>query len=305
MKQSSKLAPIVLFVFNRPWHTAQTLVSLAHNNLAKKSDLIIFSDGPKTSNDISKVMKVRKYIKGLKGFKSIKVIEQQKNIGLALSIINGVSKVINQHEKVIVMEDDIVTSPYFLTYMNDALDFYNHQEKVMHISGYMYPINNNKKLENTFFLKPATCWGWATWKRAWKHFNKDANFLLETFSKKNIYEFNLNGGFDYFKQVKQNKNGRKNTWAVFWYASIFIQKGLSLHPFQSFVSNIGHDGRGIHCTESNNFDVELNKNYPILFSNKIEESVSAKKALIEYFRKTKTSFLVKVLKKIHKLTLTS
>jgi hypothetical protein len=249
-------------------------------------------------------MQVRKYIKGLKGFKSIKVIEQQKNIGLALSIINGVSKVINQHEKVIVMEDDIVTSAYFLTYMNDSLDFYKHQEKVMHISGYMYPINNNKKLENTFFLKPATCWGWATWKRAWKYFNKDANFLLETFSKKNIYEFNLNESYDYFKQVKHNKIGKINTWAVFWYATIYIQKGLSLHPSQSFVSNIGHDGQGVHCANSNRYDVELSKNYPIKFSNKIEENVFAKKALIKYFRTTKSSFFVKVLKKIHKLILT-
>ena len=300
MNKFSKPAPIILFAYNRPWHTAKTVESLLKNDLAIKSDLIVFSDGAKNFKDIDKVFQVRKYVNGIQGFKSLKVIEQKINIGLAASIINGVTEVINKYGKVIVIEDDVVTSPYFLSFMNDALETYITEEKVMHISGYMYPVKNNC-LEDTFFLKPATCWGWATWKRAWKFFNKDPDYLIDTFDKKMIYDFNLNGSYNYFRQVKFNKIGRINTWAVFWYATIFLQGGLSLHPSHSFVTNIGHDGQGVHCPESDKFDVELNMEYPINFSKKIFEDKLAKRALIEYFIKTKSSFPSKIFKRVQKL----
>jgi len=297
MSSPKFLAPIVLFVYNRPWHTSETINSLKQNFLAKKSDLFIFSDGAKTSHQVKNVLEVRRIIKQVKGFKSVKVIEQKNNIGLASSIINGVTDVINQYQKVIVMEDDMVTSPHFLSFMNDALHFYEPYEKVMHISGYMYPVDN-KNLSNTFFLKLGTCWGWATWKRAWKHFKKDTDFLIDTFDNKMIYDFNLDDAYDYFSQVKNNKLGKINTWAIYWYATIYLQDGLSLHPSSSFVKNIGHDGYGEHCVKSNTYDVELCMEYPIKFSNKLVEDVLARKVLRVFYKTRKISYVNRVARKL-------
>ncbi len=133
----NNLAPIILFTYNRPWHTRQTIEALQKNLYADKSRLIILSDGPKTEIDVPKVQKVREYIKTVKGFRSIEIIEREKNWGLANNIIDGVTRIINEYGKIIVLEDDIVTSPYFLKFMNEALEFYKDEERVMHISGYM------------------------------------------------------------------------------------------------------------------------------------------------------------------------
>ena len=300
MTSSNSTAPIVLFVYNRPWHTSQTINSLKQNFLANKSDLIIFSDGAKTPHQVKNVLEVRKILKQVKGFKSVKVIEQKNNIGLASSIINGVTDVINQYQKVIVMEDDMLTSPHFLSFMNDALHIYEPYEKVMHISGYMYPVDN-KNLNNTFFIKPGTCWGWATWKRAWKYFKKDTDYLIDTFDKKMIYEFNLDDAYDYFAQVRNNKLGKINTWAIYWYANIYLQDGLSLHPSSSFVKNIGHDGYGENCIKSNAYDVELCLEYPIKFSKKLVEDILAREVLRNYFKTIKISYVNRIIKKLQSI----
>jgi len=163
------LAPIVLFVYNRPWHMRQTIEALQKNELAEVSELFIFSDGPKSEADKEKVLEVREYIKTIPGFKSVTLIKRERNIGLAQSIITGVTDVINRYGRIIVLEDDMVTSPYFLKFMNEALEFYKDAEKVVCVHGYIYPIE--AKLPETFFLRGADCWGWATWKRGWDLFD--------------------------------------------------------------------------------------------------------------------------------------
>jgi len=293
------LAPIVLFVYNRPWHTRQTIEALQKNELASESELFIFADAPKNKGAEEKVKEVREYIKTINGFKKITIIEREKNFGLANNIIDGVTKVINEYGKIIVLEDDLITSPYFLKFMNDALEFYEDEKKVMHISGYVYPIDN-KGLEDTFFIKPTTCWGWATWSRAWKYFKKDAEYYIKVFDKKMIKDFNINNSYDYFSQIVANQKGELNTWAIFWYASVYLNNGLSLHPKESFVKNIGHDGKGVHCEKTSIFDVTLNENYPIKFAKEIKENKEARKRLEEYFNKIAPSFLKKIIIKILK-----
>ncbi len=280
------LAPIVLFVYNRPWHTRQTIEALQKNELAKDSELFIFSDAPKNKEAEEKVKKIREYIKTIDGFKKITIIERDKNWGLAANIIDGVTEIVNKYGKIIVLEDDLVTSPYFLKFMNEALEFYKNEEKVWHISGYVYPINN-QGLDDTYFIKPTSCWGWATWARVWKHYKKDSDYYLKVFNKKMIKDFNLNNSYDYFNQIKQNKSGKLNTWAIFWYASVYLQSGLSLHPKESFVQNIGHDGKGIHCGKTSIFDVELTKKYPIKFTTNIKENFEARKRFEKYFNSMK------------------
>jgi hypothetical protein len=254
------MTPIVLFVYNRPDHTHQTIAALQQNELASESELIIYSDAAKNPQAKEKVQEVRDYIKSIDGFKKITIIERDRNWGLANSIIDGVSTIINQYGKVIVLEDDLVTSPYFLKYMNDALEFYQHEPKVMHISGWNYPIDPSG-LQDTFLWRVMNCWGWATWADRWQYFEKNPEKLISTWNKEKIKRFDLdmnNAGF--WSQVIANHKGKINTWAIFWYASIFEKNGLCLNPTKSLVNNVGHDGSGEHCGSSNNFDVDHQKN---------------------------------------------
>jgi hypothetical protein len=250
------LAPITLFVYNRSAHTRQTVEALQKNTLAKDSDLIIYSDAPKTPEVAAAVHEVREYIGTINGFKSVAIIERDKNWGLANSIIDGVTSVVNKYGRIIVLEDDLVTSPYFLDFMNSALETYKDDETVMHISGYMFPIDN-ADLPETFFLRTASCWGWATWSRAWRHFEKNPKKLLSEFSKQTINRFNMDGAYNFWAQVEQNGRGEIDTWAIFWYASVFLKGGLCLHPKISMVSNIGHDGTGFNCVKTDAFAVQL------------------------------------------------
>ena len=281
------LAPIVLFTYNRPDHTRKTVEALQKNTLAQQSQLFIYSDAPKNQAAKEQVTEVREYLKTIKGFKQITIIERDKNWGLANSIIDGVTQIVNEYGKIIVLEDDLVTSPYFLQFMNEALEFYQDEEQVMHISGYMFPINN-KSLNKTFFIKPASCWSWATWDRAWKYFKKDTDFYVDKFDKKMIKDFNLNNSYRYFDQILLNKKGKLNTWAIFWYATCYLRNGLSLHPKSSFVQNIGNDGSGMHCGESNQFSIEklAGKENIKFFTNNIKEDVDARMRIEEFFKQS-------------------
>jgi hypothetical protein len=198
-------------------------------------------------------------LKGIfQGFKNIEIIERDRNWGLANNIIDGVTRIVNEYGKIIVLEDDIETSPYFLKFMNEALEFYEDKEKVMHISGYMYPVRKDG-LPDTFFIKPTSCWGWGTWKRAWQHFERNPEKQIRLLSKEQIKDFNLNNSYNYWEQVVLNYEGKLYTWAIFWYLTVYIKGGLSLHPRDSLARNIGTD-EGTHFKGGTNiFDVEISK----------------------------------------------
>lgn len=285
-------APIVLFVYNRPWHTQQTVEALQKNLESAYSDIIIYSDAAKTKEQEEPVLEVRKYINSIRGFRSIKLIEQTENKGLADSIITGVTEVVNKYGRIIVLEDDIVTSPYFLKYMNEALEFYKDEEKVMHISGYVPELNildNNE----TFFIKPTTCWGWGTWKESWTFFEKNIASQEKLFSSDMIKDFNLNGAYDYWSHFQMNKSGELNTWAVFWYVSVFLKSGLSLHPNKSLVQNIGHDGTGENCTLSQVDEKELSSYSTWTFTNDYKVSYEAE--ILSYYKsKTNRTVMYKI-----------
>lgn len=247
----NNLAPIVLFVYNRPWHTLQTLQALANNKLADQSFLYIYADGPKTGAEedtLSKIKETRKIIHQKKWCKEVYIIESDKNQGLADSIIQGVTEIINKYGKVIVLEDDIVSSPGFLQYMNDALSLYEEDEKVMHISAFTPHTTGGENLPETYFLRFMSCWGWGTWKRAWDKLILNTDNLYNEIPELADYKFyNLDGYKNMFSQVEANYNGTLNTWAIKWYSSIFLNKGLCLYPKKTLIRNIGFDGSGIHC----------------------------------------------------------
>lgn len=254
MEINDKLAPIVLFVYNRPDHTLQTLEALLNNPLASASILYIFADGPKADTSgivLKSIEETRKVIRKKKWCGEVIINESSENKGLAKSIVEGVTQAIDKHNKVIVLEDDIVTSPGFLKYMNDALEVYEKEEQVMHISAYFPPVKNSQVLPETFFYSQASCWGWATWKRAWNHYNGDAQYLLKRVTEEKLeYFFNVDNTYPFIRHLQANVNGTKHTWAIKWHASILLKKGLCLHPRKSLVTNIGFDGTGENCGDT-------------------------------------------------------
>lgn len=291
----SSFAPIALFVYNRPEHTQQTLQYLQQNTLATQSELFIFSDGPKKISDRPKVEKVRQIIKQVSGFKSVSVIEGEHNIGLANSVIKGVSKLCQSHEKVIVFEDDLIASPYTLSYFNDALSLYQQEDQIMHIGAYMFPIDR-QGLPETFFNRIATSWGWATWERAWQHFEPDIDKLLSQFDADKITQFSIDRKMNFWKQMQEFKCGKNNSWAVRWYASMFLRGGLALHPAQSLIHNIGHDGTGIHSGNNSIYDVSLKLDQIQSFPKEIKEDPKAYQALKFFFAHRKGSLLQRVIR---------
>jgi hypothetical protein len=287
------LAPIALFVYNRPQHTARTLTFLAKNELAADSRLFVFSDGPKSPEDENKVLEVRELLKNISGFKSVEVISQKNNMGLANSIIAGVSRLVTDYKQVIVFEDDLITSPYTLTYFNQALEHYRNEEKLMHIGSYMFHLKD-AKLPETFFSRIATSWGWATWDRAWQHFEPNIDTLIAAFDKSKKSAFSIEHKMNFWKQMQDFKNGKNNSWAIRWYASIFLKGGLSLNPAHSLVNNIGLDGTGVHSGITEIYNVIINPKPITYFPEKIVENPEAYTALKSFLSTRKGTLLQRV-----------
>lgn len=276
------LTPIALFVYNRPEHTKKTVEALLKNILASESELFIFSDGYKNESDKNAVMEVRKFIKTISGFKSIQIIERPENWGLAKSIISGVTEIVNKHGRIIVLEDDLVTSPYFLKYMNEALDMYENEELVISVHGYIYPVK--EILPETFFLRGADCWGWATWKRGWGLFESDGQKLLgELVARKLTKKFDLDDVYPYTQMLKGQIEGLNDSWAIRWYASAFLKDKLTLYPGRTLVSNIGFDDSGTHAGKVINFEDKIFDRPLVLERIPIVENNEALESIKKYF----------------------
>jgi len=289
-----KIAPIILFVYNRLEHTKTAIEALKLNHLASESILHIFSDGYKNEQDKLKVENLRSYIKTINGFKSISIIERNKNLGLANSVVAGVTEIVNKYGKVIVLEDDLITSPYFLQYMNDALEMYEDQEKVVSIHGYIYPVK--EKLPETFFLRGADCWGWATWKRGWNLFEPDGKKLLSQLIEKKLdIDFDLAGAVKNIKMLKKQIAGKNDSWAIRWHASAFLAHKLTLYPGKSLIHNIGNDGAGTHVKQTSVYDSDLCNENIALHSIEIREDKIAKDKITKYFKSIKPSLKSKLI----------
>jgi len=254
----TSLAPIVLFVYNRPWHVQQTVASLRQCTLAEESHLYIFSDGPKNQSDTAKVAEVRKYIQRIEGFAKVEIREQSENRGLASSVIEGVSSVIQVHKKAIVLEDDLIFTPNFLAFMNDALSFYQQHPNIFSISGYVYPITIPPTFKEDILLLPrASSWGWATWLDRWEKADwqlLDYDQFIE--SKSSQKEFTAGGEDLLFMLIKQKK-GLIDSWAIRWAYSHFKHQAFGLFPVKSKVQNIGNDNSGTHSSRTSQYQVEL------------------------------------------------
>ena len=241
-----RLAPIALFAYNRPEHLRATLEALAADPLAASSDLHIFLDGARGEAAIPLVAAVRKIAKSARGFRAVEVLERTANAGLVEAITTGVSNLCAAHDRVIVLEDDLITAPGFLTFMNEALEKFRDNPQVMQISGYMYPVNP-ANYGQAMFLPATSCWGWATWLRAWNSYDP-AMRGMSALSVDPVRRraLNLDGAYDYWQMLQDHHQGRINSWGVVWHLSVFMSGGLTLYPPVSLVSNCGFDGSGTH-----------------------------------------------------------
>lgn len=252
-------APIILFVYNRPDHTAKTLAALSANPEFSESPLYIFSDAAKNSGAEDAVNQVRKLIAQYALRENTFIHLNVTNQGLAQNIVDGVTQVINQHGCAIVLEDDIIVSPHFLSFMNRALELYAADKRVWHINGWSHPIELSG-LGDVYFSPLMNCWGWATWADRWQSYHKDPAGLISSWSLAKIRRFNLNNSHDFWGQVLDNYRGHLNTWAIFWYATIFENNGLCLTPSVSLTQNIGFDGSGENCSAANHPYVHIMSN---------------------------------------------
>ena len=254
----TNLSPIILFVYNRPEHTKRTVESLLKNTLASESRLIIFSDGAKNDSDSQKVQAVRDYIKTIKGFDRIEIVLRDRNFGLANSVISGVNEIFKQNDRVIVMEDDIITSPSFLSFMNKALAFYQDNKSIYSISGYPYPIKiPNQYQKDVFISYRASSWGWGTWKDRWEKVDwevKDFSTFISDKKTQNLFD---SGGQDLTQMLKAQMKGKIDSWAIRWGYAHFKNNAYCLYPIVPLCKNIGTDKSGTHSSSSKKLDVEL------------------------------------------------
>jgi hypothetical protein len=293
------LAPILLFVYNRPEHTRRLVESLSKNNLASRSPLVIYSDAPKTDADRPLVDEVRSFIHSIKGFATLSVIEREKNHGLAKNIINGVSTQIERFGRVIVLEDDLIVAPYFLQFMNDALEVYKDESRVGHIQACDF--TGSTSLPDTFLIKWTGSWGWATWKRAWKLFNPNGTELLEQLESRNLTkEFDFNGNYPFTRMLRRQIAGINHSWAIRWNASLFLSDMLSLNVGKSLVRNTGFDGSGTNCGGGNLYDSTMClTSLPVTKISPITENIVARKIYEHYYHRI-NNFMAKAIRRIRR-----
>ena len=273
------LAPIVIFTYRRK--IDKLIDSLLKNKLAKESEIYIFSDGYRTDVDKADVLEVRESFKNIIGFKNIIIEESSQNNGLADSVIGGVSKIIDLHDNIIVLEDDLVVADNFLEYMNDALTFYKNDETIWSISGYTPPLKCLENYEKDLFLSPrASSWGWATWKDRWLKNDWDIDDWEEfKVDKEAIKRFNL-GGDDMFKMLETQMLGKIDSWAIRWCYNQFRYNTFTVYPTQSKLINEGFDTKGTHNSSgSERWHVELS-NCSIYFENLVVD-----KNIVDCFQK--------------------
>lgn len=293
-------APILLFTYNRPVHTRRIIESLQLNPLAAESHLTIYSDHWKTTTDRALVEEVRRILSaGITGFASVTIIEQSENKGLAQSIISGVSKTLEEHDRVIVLEDDLVVAPYFLRFMNDALETYKDEPRVGHIQACDF--TQDSSLPDTFLIKWTGSWGWATWRRAWQHFNPDGKALLAELKERKLTRvFDFNGNYGFTRMLRRQIEGKNNSWAIRWNASLFLKDILSLNVGKSLVQNEGFDGSGTNCGGGELYSSQLwLQPLSVEKISPIEENKAARDVYRHYYHRT-NSFVAKAIRRIRR-----
>jgi len=273
-------------------------LALRKNKLFRSSKLFIFSDGPKDDDSEKSVKKVRNVLSNYNNLKNIYISLNKDNKGLSTSIITGVSNILSDFKSVIVLEDDLITSTYFLKYMNNGLSLYENETDVASIHSYFYPVNSINQLPNYFFLKGADCWGWATWRDRWDLFENNPNELLNKINSMNLSnEFSLEKRAGFYNMLRDTSKGKIDSWAIRWHASMYLQNKLTLYPKVSFIHNIGNDGSGTHKAKTDSFKTKINLNFDGIKNVQLTENLIAREELANFMLKIREPLYKRLLKK--------
>lgn len=291
-----ELAPVIMFVYNRLDSVEQTIENLKRNELAEQAELFIFSDAAKKESQVENVSLVRNYIHKIDGFKSVHIIEAEKNKGLAKSVITGVTEIINEKGKVIVVEDDLITSPQFLTFMNDALDFYEDEKKIWSISGYQFPFELPETYTKSVYAAyRSSSWGWATWKDRWETIDWEVkDYSSYKYNPLRIAKF-CKGGTDLDKMLRYQMQGKFDSWAIRWCYNQCKQDKYTIYPVKSLVNNIGTDGRGTHCDPTS---VRFRQTLATSFKYEFEHNLPADREVMKKYRKIVNRSVLRKIKNI-------
>jgi hypothetical protein len=270
---------------------------LSRNTRAGESSLHIFSDGPRSSGDEKKVDAVRNYIKSISGYNRIEIIERENNLGLANSVVKGVDEIFRLYDKAIVMEDDMISSPYFLKFMNDVLIMFENNYSIYSVTGYTFPIQIPDSYNHSLYLAPrASSWGWGTWRDRWKKVDWESkdfdNFINDKFKVNNFNK----GGDDLTRMLKNSIEGKIDSWAVKWTYAHFLNNAYCVYPVKSRLINIGADASGVHTNKTKKYDVELELNDMEL---KVIKDLQPNEEILLNFRKFfKKNVLISVIQKL-------
>lgn len=281
MKEKN-LAPLIIFTYNRLDTLEHVITNLKNNLLAINTEIFIFSDYAKNENSKKEVLELRKYLHKISGFKSVNIIERKENYGLAKNIIEGVSEIINKYGKVIVLEDDLITSKNFLCYMNQALDFYEDDKRIFAISGYTGNLPSLKNLKDEGYLsyRPSS-WGWATWKEEWDNNDwevKDFDKFIK--NKDCIKKFNQ-GGIDMTRMLKSCMEGKNHSWAIRWSYTMYKLDKYCFYPKISKIQNIGFGEDATNCKGVDIYQTSLDNSKNCNF--KFDKDIQLNKQLAKEF----------------------
>ncbi|MCL7988556.1 glycosyltransferase [Sphingobacterium sp. lm-10] len=285
-----QLSPIILFAYNRPEHTQRALEALELNDGAADSILYVFADGAKNVGAEKAVQQVRDVIKREWAFKAVHVTERDRNWGLANNVMDGVGQVMKEHGRAIVLEDDVLFARHTLQYFNEALIRYEKEEQVMHIGGFMYELDRSS-LEETFVTRYVASQAWATWSRAWRYFEPNIDQIIAQFNEDKIAAFTFDHTMNFWRTILQQQKGEVDSWAVRWYASVFLKDGLAIEPSQSLIENIGHDGSGVHSGINTMFETSIRSTPITYFPTDLVENPAGYAALRYFFKHRKGNLL--------------
>jgi hypothetical protein len=279
-------APIVLFAYNRPRHTRQTLEALAANEGAIESDLFIYSDGPKTTDDVEAVRMVREHLRTTTGFRSVTLVEREQNTGLADSVLAGVTEVLTRFDSVVVLEDDLLTTSNFLSFVNAALSTYEQRPDVFSVTGYNYPLQIPPSYrEDAYLSYRSSSWGWGTWRDRWEQVDWSVSDYGEFVEDPRAQELFRRGGDDLPQMLDMQMSGKLDSWSIRFDYAHYKHHAFCVHPVLSKVQNIGFDGSGVHCDYSDDYLVELDPgDRPFRLRPDLELDASVQRAFDRKFR---------------------
>ncbi len=295
--KTNNLPGIAIFGYNRPYHFEKTLFYLKKNLNSKKFDIFLFCDGPKKKNDLE-VNKVHRVAKKLSHFKSKKIYLRKKNLGLANSLLDGITTVLKYKKSVIILEDDIITNKFFLSYMSDALSFYDNDRLVGSVTGYSYTNPDKYSNNSTYLSQRHASWGWGTWRNVWNKMNWNKNWIKKKMNQKYFKsKFNLSGK-DMYPMLEEVIENKIDTLDILFNFNCFILDKYCVCPKKSLIYNIGLDGSGIHCKKGDKVFSNYSKNFTVNKFSKISVNIKIIKKIKNSFR---TPIILRITNKIKKI----